>query len=162
MTPWLQPFLSLSSTQKDLRHRSLQIRNDMFKGKTLTEASRLHGIKYTDVKKNLGKYLYQKGKRWFAKKNARIQRARWFFSKGKRITVIIDNDKTASLISKYLNEVKFTLRDGNTSRLELYKKIKVIDIYGKKHSFEIDFTTLQELDEMIEDPEFLPIYDDRI
>jgi len=158
---WLRSYLSLSSTEKDLRHRALQAYGAIKDGKSLTEASRMHGIGRTDVVKHLGKYLFRRGRRWFVKKT-HLQRARWMFSKGKRITIIIDDDDTASLISRYLNAVKFTLRDGDVSRLHPYKKLKVIDINNKKHPFETDLATLQELDEAIENSEFLPIYDDTI
>ena len=143
-----------------MRNRSLLALSQIRKGESLTYASKEQGITTKEIQQQLGKYLYKKKGRWTAKPIDRIERARWLFSNGERKTIIINNSKDASLISSYLNFVKKAIIAGDDVHLEPFKGKTVVDISGKKHTFETDLNILYLLDEMIESDHPLQIYDD--
>ncbi|NPE30688.1 hypothetical protein HNV12_22580 [Methanococcoides sp. SA1] len=154
-------FTSLNPYEKDVRKRSLMVLSEMRKGKSLTEASKEHGVKVQSVLKHLGTSVKKKNGKWVPSKTDHIERSRWFYSDAKRVAVIVNSSKDASLISKYLNAVRVALNTGNDTILEPFKYLKIKGADGKDYPFETDLEKLYELNEQIEDSEFLPIYDDR-
>ncbi len=154
--------INLTPTQWDLRKRALLVLANMRNGLSLSNASSIEGVTSKVVKKYLGDAIKKEKGRWIAKPIDRIQRARWFYSNGERVSVIIDNSETASLISKYLNSVKDALLTRDSSKLSQYHDFLVSDINGKKYPFETNLSKIFELEEMIEEDHTRPIYDDRI
>ncbi len=159
----LKPFDALSPDERDMRNRALLALSDLRKGKNLTLAAKEQGIKMKDALRHLGNAVYQKKKngRWIATKTDSIERGRWLYSNGKKVSVVVKSSSDASLISKYLNAVKIDLSKGRVTTLEQFKKIKIKGADGKEYPFETNLAKLHELTDQIEDPEFLQIYDDR-
>jgi hypothetical protein len=161
MAPAFTSYTKLSPEDRDLRIRALNTLSQMRKGKPLTTASKEQGIKVQDALKHLGNAVYKRNGKWIATKTDSIERGRWLYSNGKRISVVINNSKDASLISKYLNAVRVALNTGDETKLEPFKNITIKEANGKKYAFETDLKKLYELKEQIEDSEFSQIYDDR-
>lgn len=161
VSPALKPFDSLSFEEKDLRKRSLLALSDLRKGKSLTLAAKEQGIKMKDALKHLGSAVFKKNGKWVAAKTDRIERGRWLYSNGKKVSIVVKSSRDASLISKYLNAVRIALRTGNEKALEEFKNVKIKAADGKEYPLEIDLEKLYELNEEIEEFEFLQIYDDR-
>nr|WP_321498363.1 hypothetical protein [uncultured Methanolobus sp.] len=154
-------FDMLSPVQRDMRTRAVLAVNDMRKGKSLTTAAKEQGITVQDALKHLGNAVYKKNGRWVATKTDSIERGRWLFSNGKRLSVVVKNSKDASLVSKYLNAVRTALRTGDEAALKPFKNVTIEGADGKDYPLETDLEKLYEANEQIEDSEFLPIYDDR-
>lgn len=163
VSPARKPFDMLSDEEKDLRKRALLALSDLRKGKSLTLAAKEQGIKIEDALRHLGNAVYQKktNGKWVARKTDSIERGRWLYSKGKKVSVVVKSSRDASLISKYLNVVRIALSTGNKTALEQFKNAKIKGANGKEHPFETNLKKLHELDEQIEESEFLQIYDDR-
>jgi hypothetical protein len=133
----------------------------MRKGKSLTSAAKEQGINVQDALKHLGNAVSKKNGRWVATKTDSIERSRWLYSNGKRISVVIKSSRDASLISKYLNAVRIAVITGPATKLEAFKGVTIKGVDGKDYPFETDLEKLYELKLQIENPELLPIYDDR-
>ncbi|MDG6244853.1 MAG: hypothetical protein QCH31_10785 [Methanolobus sp.] len=161
ISPALKSFDVLSPAQRDMRIRAVQALSDVRKGKSLTSAAKDQGISVQDALKHLGNSVYKKNGRWVAAKTDSIERGRWFYSNGKRVSVVIKSSKDASLISKYLNAVRTALRTGDEEALKPFKNVTIQGADGKDYPLETDLEKLYEANEQIEDSEFLPIYDDR-
>jgi len=154
-----KPWNFLTGYETDLRIKALFVISDIRKGRNLAKSLMDNGITLEDALINAGKVLYQKANQWFARKSDRIQRARWFYSEGKRVHVIIDRSEYGSLISKYLREVREAIRTGDKSLLTPFKRKKIRDVYGRVYSFETDLDTIYKLEDMIEHEGDRPIYD---
>ena len=154
--------INLTPSQWDIRKRALLVLSNMRKGVSLTIASAMEDLTPQTAKKYLRGFIKKEKGRWTATITDKIQRARWFYSKGERVSVIIDDSETASLISKYLNSVKDALVTRDPSKLSQYHAFLVTDIDGNKFPFETNLSTIFELEEMIEDDHTRPIYDERI
>jgi hypothetical protein len=154
-----KPYDKLSSKEKDLRVRALLVKSAMLQGKNLKDAISEEGISIKETQLHLGKFLYHKGGKLAVRQQDSIERARWFFSKGERTSIVINNSETASLISKYLASVQKALRTGQQVLLDPFKKLFVVDINGKKYSFETDLNVLYVLHEMLEDDRPYMIYE---
>ena len=161
LSPALKTFSTLTPNERDLRNRSLMVISEMRKGKNLTSAIKEHGINKRDALKHLGKFIYKKKGKWHATKTDNIERSRWIYSQGKRISITINSSSDASLISKYLNAVRRAVKSGDQTILDPYTDIKITDVYGNDYSFETDLDTIYELQDQIEDIEFLQIYNDK-
>lgn len=158
----LKPYAKLTATEGNIRKQALGVLSQMRKGSSRTTAAKQEGISSKELQRHAGRYLYKKGHRWLAKSADRIQRWRWFYSKGKRIGIIVKNSRDGSRISKYLNAVKFALQTGNAEFLKSFKLLKIVDAAGKIHRFEIRLKKLYELAETIENDEQRQIYDDQV
>lgn len=161
ISPAFSAFSKLSPVEKDLRARALLTLSDMRKGKPLTIAAKEQGIIVQDALKHLGNTVYKKNGRWIATQTDSIERGRWLYSNGKRIDVVINSPKDASLISKYLNAVRRALNKGDKKVLEPFKNVTIQGVDGKEYPFETDLDKLYELKEQEEDSEFSHIYDNR-
>ncbi|QLC49747.1 hypothetical protein HWN40_05540 [Methanolobus zinderi] len=161
IAPAFSPFNKLSPEQREMRTRALYTLNDMRKGKSLTSAAKEQGINVQDALKHLGNAVSKKNGRWVATKTDSIERSRWLYSNGKRISVVIKSSRDASLISKYLNAVRIAVITGPATKLEAFKGVTIKGVDGKDYPFETDLEKLYELKLQIENPELLPIYDDR-
>ncbi|WP_292372494.1 hypothetical protein [Methanosarcina sp. UBA411] len=163
ISPALKPFDALSDEEKDLRKRALLALSYLRKGKNLTLAAKEQGIKMKDALRHLGNAVYQKKKngKWIATKTDSIERGRWLYSNGEKVSVVVKSSSDASLISKYLNAVRIALSTGKKTSLEQFKNVTIKGVDGKKYPFEINLEKLYKLADQIEEPEFLQIYDDR-
>ncbi|UGV41610.1 hypothetical protein J7W08_04810 [Methanococcoides orientis] len=135
LSPALKSWKELSAEERDLRIRALQTLSDMRKGESLTKAAKEQGITRKQAVMHLGRYVYKKKGRWVATHTDKIERGRWFYSDGERISVIINDSGDASLISNYLNAVRWALDTGDKSILQSFKGLKITDVDGEKHCF---------------------------
>ncbi|WP_407355414.1 hypothetical protein [Methanolobus sp. WCC5] len=161
VSPALKSFDTLSPAQRDVRTRAVQALSDVRKGKSLTTAAKEQGVTVQDALKHLGNAVHKKNGRWVATKTDSIERGRWLYSNGKRVSVVVKSSKDASLISKYLNAVRTALNTGDEASLKPFKNITIQGADGKDYPLETDLDKLYEANEQIEDSEFIPIYDDR-
>lgn len=114
-----------------------------------------------DVLRYLGSAVFKKKGKWVATKIDSIERGRWFYSNGERISLVVKSSSAGSLISKYLSVVGIALEKGRKEALEQFKNVKIKGADGKEYPFEINLEKLFELNDQIEDTEFPQIYDDR-
>ncbi|AKB85832.1 hypothetical protein MCMEM_1779 [Methanococcoides methylutens MM1] len=135
LSPALKTWRDLSEEDRDLRIRALLTISAMRKGASLTKAAKEQGITSKQAAAHLGKYVHKKKGRWIATHTDKIERGRWFYSDGERISVIINDSRDASLISKYLNAVRWALKSGDESILQSFKGVKVTDVDGGMHCF---------------------------
>jgi hypothetical protein len=156
-----KPFDSLSPEERDVRKRALIALSDLRKGENLTLAAKEQGIKMQDALRHLGSAVFKINGKWVATKTDRIERGRWLYSNGKKVSVVVKSSSDASLISKYLNAVRIALSTGKKAALEQFKNVKIKGADGKEYPFEINLKKLHELADQVEEPEFLQIYDDR-
>ncbi|WP_406661903.1 hypothetical protein V7O66_05160 [Methanolobus sp. ZRKC3] len=161
ISPASKPFAALTPVQRDMRTRSLYALNNVRKGKSLSTAAKEQGISVQDALKHLGNSVHKKNGRWVATKTDSIERGRWLYSNGKRVSVVVKNSRDASLISKYLNAVRTAIRTGDEAALKPFKNVTIQGADGKDYPLETDLEKLYVAEERIEDDEFLPIYDDR-
>jgi hypothetical protein len=161
VSPALKSFDKLSPEQRDMRNRALYALSDLRKGKPFTLAVKEQGISVKDALRHLGNAVFKKSGKWIGTKTDSIERGRWLYSNGKRVSVVVKNSRDASLISKYLNAVRNALRKVDESLLAPFKNITIEGADGRDYPFETDLEKLYDLRYKIEDPEFLQIYDDR-
>ena len=161
VSPALKAFSALSPEEADMRNRALYVLSDMRKGKNLTLAAEEQGIRVKDALRHLGNAVFKKGGKWIPTKTDSIERGRWVYSKGKRISIVISNSKDASFLSKYLNAVRIAVTTGREAPLEPFKNVKITGADGKEYPLETNLKKLYELKDQGEDTEFLQIYDDR-
>lgn len=162
LDPTKQPWKSLTPNGKDMRNRMSLVFSDRRAGDSLSQAAKNQGLSLREVLRYGSSYIYKKNGRYYVVAYDSMERGRWMYSEGKRISLVVTNSKDASILSKYLSKVKKALNTGNEEILKPFKGKFIKDADGKKHYFETDLETLYELEEKIEDREGLPIYDDRI
>ena len=118
----------------------------MRNGVSLSKASKNVGIEPETVRSNVGKVIYKRKGRWHVRKNDTIQRGMIIYENGHITHIIVKNSKTASLIGKYMNDVKKSLYSGDWVHLEKYESRVIIDIKGKRHRVEINPVNIQEIE----------------
>ncbi|MBP1908439.1 hypothetical protein [Methanolobus bombayensis] len=162
VSPALKAYAMLSPEEVDMRSRALLALSDLRKGKNLTLAAKQQGISLKDALRHLGNAVFKKNGKWVATKTDSIERGRWIYSNGKRISVVVNSSRDGSLISRYLAIVKIAVKNGDKNLLEPFKDVKIRGVDGKEYSLETDLDKLYELKEQVEDSESLPVYDNRI
>lgn len=162
VSPALKAYAMLSPEEADMRNRALLALSNLRKGKNFTLAAKEQGISVKDALRHLGNAVFKKSGKWVATKTDSIERSRWFFSNGKRISVVINSSRDGSLISRYLNVVRIALNKTDKTLLEPFKDVKIKGVDGNEYPLETDLDKLYELKEQIEDSESLPVYDNRI
>jgi hypothetical protein len=149
---------SLTSQQKRDRNLSLEVLRSVRKGESLTQALEKRGLRREFVLKNLGNQLQKSNGKWIATKTDSLEVEMLFYSKDGVRSLVTTSSKDRSRIAKYFNDVQKALKNNDDSVLRRYKNLKIIDAEGKEHYFETDLDKLYEIQETIEEPEFLEIY----
>jgi hypothetical protein len=149
---------NLTSQQKRNRNLSLEVLRSVRKGESLTHALKERGLGKEFALKNLGNQLQKSNGKWIATKTDSLEVEMLVYTRNGVGTVITKSSKDRSRIAKYFNAVQKALKTGDESFLRKYKNIKLIDAEGKEHHFETDLDKLYEIQETIEEPEFLEIY----
>lgn len=150
---------SLSPEQIYNRKLSLEAKRLIKQGYSLTNASKEVGLRKSDLLRHLGQTVKRNGKRWAVNSYDTISRGMTIYENGTQQNIIITNSKDAEIIGKYHNAVKQYLRTGDTSFLKPFKKIKIKDEDGVKHSLETNPEKLRDIDEAQEDSEYFEVYD---
>ncbi len=143
---------------KDARVSSLEILRLMRKGFSLTKTSEKSRLDVDIVKQHIFSAIFKRKGRWRAKKKDFIERGLTFYEDGESKTIIVSNSERASLIGRYLNDVKKALETGNDKILKKYKRRVIRDAKGKKHKLEIRLEKVREIEEAKEEPEFFAVY----
>jgi hypothetical protein len=153
------PWKELSSQQKRDRNLSLEILRSLRKNNSLKQVSQKLGISKDFAVKHLGKNLIKSGGKWTARASDNIQTEMMIYEKNKGIrTIITACSKDRSLIAKYFTSVQKTLKNNDKTFLKEFKDLKIVDANGTEHEFETDLENLYEIQDAIEEPEFLEIY----
>ena len=111
------------------------------------------------TRKHLGEYLYKAKRLWRAAPTDRIEAAMQIYERNRGLaTVITTNSRDRSLIGEYFNAVKTARRTGNASILGPYENVVIVDADGTPHRLETDLERVYAIEERIEEPEFLELY----
>lgn len=149
---------SLSKDEKEDRELALKILREMRKGGNLTQLLEKKGLRTEFVLKHLGKNLYKSGGNWKVTASDSIQAGVRIYSNGLIKVVITASPKDRSLGSQYLHSVRKALKNNNSSVLDKFKDLKIIDVSGKEHRFETNLHALYEIDDAQEELEFQSYY----
>jgi len=133
----------------------------MRKGDSLKEASKKYGSTIKQAKIYLGKSIYKKNKKWFAKSKDRLEREMLIYEENiGKVIVIINQFKYAQLIGEYFSIVKIALNSGDDSKLIKFQNTPVIDSINEIHYLETNLNRIYEYEDKIENSEFFDIYGD--
>ena len=150
---------TLSPKQKLLREHSLAVLSEARKSKkSLSKLAAQHTISPKTVLNHTNAFR-KKGRRWTAKKFDRIPRVMKINERGREVSIEVNDSRTASLIGRYHNAVKQFLNTGDRKKLRKFKNKKVKDAKGKHHVLETNPTSIIQVNEAIEEPEFYQIYE---
>ena len=145
-----------------LREKSLTVitglRNN--KAKTLPQAATNNNITVKNVILHTNGFKKVNGK-LAVKRWDRIQRVMRINSKGQEKSVTIIDSRTASVVGRYHNSVKYFLNTGDKSKLSKFRNKKVKDSKGKLHKLETDPDEIIKINQRIEEPEYFEIYNRR-
>ncbi|MDH3203306.1 MAG: hypothetical protein OEL81_01345 [Nitrosopumilus sp.] len=157
-----RPWRKLTPRQKLLREKSLavisQLRNS--KTKTLPQAANDNNITAKNVIKHTNGFKKVNGKP-VVKKWDRIQRVMRINSRGQEKSVTIVDSRTASVVGRYYNSVKYFLNTGDKTKLSKFRNKKVKDSKGKLHKLETNPDEIIRINRRIEEPEYFEIYNRR-
>jgi hypothetical protein len=148
----------LEPEEKKIRVRSLEVLSEARASrKSLTKIAKQKGISPKTVLHNTNAFK-KVNRRWVAKRFDKISRSMIINEKGKKISVEINDSRHASTIGKYHNAVK-ELKNGNKKKIKEFSKIKIRDSNNKIHSFEVRPKKLLEIEEKVEEPEYVDVYE---
>jgi len=154
-------FKNLKIPQRSIRNEVLgKIVPYVNRGASVTAASKKYKISPYQIKKHLGPYVDKKKNRLQFKSNIKIERRRWFYSRGRRISIIIKDSEVGSVISKYLSAVKQSVRARNDRFLSEFRGEEVDDVKGNTYLFETRLEELFRLRHMVEEEYEEQIYDE--
>lgn len=149
----------LDPEEKELRERSLDILKESRKTKkSLTKIARQNKISPKTVLHHTNAFK-KVNRRWVAKKFDKISRSMRINENGKKISIEINDSRHASTIGKYHNAVKEFLNTGNNKKLSEFSKKKIKDSNKNIHSFETRLKKIISIEERVEEPEFVDVYD---
>lgn len=151
-------YVLLTSAEKTLRQKSLNVLSRMRRGERFNEILKDVDIKAVDVKRHLGNAIYKKRGRLLARPTDTIERNMVFYENGKITSITVTNSRDARRIAQYMNAVKEALHTGNDKPLRKFKNMIITDAYGKKRKFETNIEKLYEIEEQKEDSEFYEVY----
>jgi len=109
----------------------------------------------------VGSAIYKKKRRWHAKKVDKIQRGMFIYEQGRIKTVVLHDSEAASVLGKYLNNVKLMLT-GSLDYVEfekMYKYMSIRDAYGKWHKLETRLEAIKDIELAKEQIIFGDVYD---
>ena len=150
---------SLSPTQRRERVRAAEVARGMRKGERFSQALARTGARRAEVLKHLGKSIYKSRNYWRINKTDRIQAEMRFYERGVGHTSLVTaNSRDRSKVGKYFGAVKKAIEKGDTSALNRFKGMNVVDANGVSHEFETDLDELYAIEDAQEEPEFLEIY----
>lgn len=148
----------LEPEEKELRERSLDVLSEARRTRrSLTKISKQNGISPKTVLHHTNAFK-KVNRRWVAKKFDKISRSMKINENGKKISVEINDSRHASTIGKYNNAVR-ELKRGNRKKIAEFSKKKIKDSDKNIHSFETDSDAVIRIEERVQEPEFVDVYD---
>ena len=132
------PISALSTRERLQRQRGLSVLSEVRRGEgSLTARSRAHGVSRDSVRRATGAFR-KKGGRWVPSRRDRLQRWLKSYEGGRRVEVLIDDSRTATLLSKYAHAVNEHLLTRDPVVFRPFRGVTYRDAFGAKHSFETD------------------------
>jgi hypothetical protein len=145
------PFHYLSPKERAQRSKALSVLSQARRGKgSLSKLARNEGLSARTVRRASGAFR-KRGGRWVATRQDRIQRWLKTYENGQRREVLINDSRTATLLSKYANAVNECLRTGDPEVLRPFEGKTYRDASGEEHSFETDPQALRDIAERSEE-----------
>lgn len=128
----------LSPRERFQRERSLKVLSEVRRGNgSLTKLSRAEHVSPRTVRKSTGAFR-KKGGRWAPTHRDRIQRWMKSYENGRRVEVLIDDSRTATLLSKFAHAVGEYLVSRDPEVFGPFHGKTYRDAFGAEHSFETD------------------------
>jgi len=155
-----KPWSALNPAEKSSRIRALELLRYMRRGESLTFGSKQVGIDPRTAKTHLKGYIYKRNRRWKARVRDKIERGMILYENAKLKTIILNDSAAASVLGKYLNNVKLLLI-GSLDQVafrKMYKYMQIRDANGKWHRLETRLNAIKEIELKKEDLEFADIY----
>jgi len=119
-----------------VRRRALEVVSEARRGKgSLSKLARARGIAPKTVRRASGAFRKQGG-RWVVTKSDRVERWLKTYEGGHRAEVLVNDSRTASLLSRYSNAVGRYLETGDPSGLAEFEQRTYKDANGAVHAFE--------------------------
>ena len=149
----------LSPRQKLLREKSLVVISELrnSKTKTVSQVATNNDITVSNVIKHTNGFKKVNGK-LVVKRWDRIQRVMRINSRGQEKSVTIIDSRTASVVGRYYNSVKYFLNTGDKTKLSKFRNKKIKDSKGKLHRLETNLEEIIRINQRIEEPEFYEVY----
>jgi hypothetical protein len=136
------PLAYLSPRERLRRQRALSVVSEARRGKgSLTKLARAERISPRTVRKSTGAFR-KRGGRWVATKRDRIQRWMKSYENGRRVEVLIDDSRTATVLSKYAHAVNEYLVTRDPEVFRPFRGVSYRDAFGVEHTFETDGETI--------------------
>ncbi len=130
------PLSALSQRERFQRQRALSVLSEVRRGKgSLTARARAHGLSRDTVRRATGAFR-KRGGRWVPTRRDRIQRWLKSYEDGRRVEVLIDDSRTATLLSKYTHAVDEFLVTRDPELLRPFRGVTYRDAFGVEHTFE--------------------------
>ncbi|SMH71347.1 hypothetical protein [Candidatus Nitrosotalea okcheonensis] len=126
-------------------------------GSLLKKASKITRVSVSTIKKYVGSTLRVNNRKTIARKSDSLLRKMSIYENGKEVFIQVKGRKKASLIGKYHSAIG-RLDQNDMTKLQSFQEIKIRDIKGKVHKFEINVDKIKQILERIEEPEFFDIY----
>lgn len=136
--PHRLPHAHLRPRERVQRHQALQVLSEARRGKgSLSKLARARGMSPKTVRRASGAFR-KRGGRWIATRSDKIQRYLQTYEGGVRKSVLVGDSRTASLLSRYANAVRYALEARDPSQLKDFEGKTYADVSGKIHTFETD------------------------
>jgi hypothetical protein len=134
--PYRVPLAHLSPRERVQRQRALSVVSESRRGKgSLTKLARAERISPRTVRRATGTFR-KKGGRWVPTKSDRIQRWLKSYEDGRRVEVLIDDSRTATLLSKYAHAVSQYLVTRDPELFRPFRGKTYKDAFWIEHTFE--------------------------
>jgi hypothetical protein len=138
------PLAHLSLREQLARRRALDVVSEARRGKgSLSKLARARGIAPKTVRRASGAFR-KKGGRWLVTRTDRVERWLKSYEGGYRTEVLVNDSRTASLLSRYSNAVGRYLETGDPSGLSEFEGKTYKDANGTVHTFETDPEAIRE------------------
>ena len=132
------PLSALSARERLQRQRALSVLSEVRRGEgSLTARARAHGVSRDSVRRATGAFR-KKGGRWVPTRRDRVQRWLKSYEDGRRVEVLIDGSRTATLLSKYAHAVNEYLLTRDPEVFRPFRGVTYRDAFGTDHTFETD------------------------
>lgn len=132
------PFAHLTQHERDQRQRALKVLSEARRGKgSLTKLSRAERISPRTVRKATGAFR-KRGGRLAPTRKDRIQRWMKSYESGRRVEVLIDDSRAATLLSKYAHAVNEFLLTRDPEVFRPFRGVSYRDAFGVEHNFDTD------------------------
>jgi hypothetical protein len=130
------PLAYLRPKEQLTRRRALEIVSEARRGKgSLSKLARARGISPKTVRMASGAFR-KRGGRWVPTRQDRVERWLKSYEGGYRTEVLVNDSRTASLLSRYSNAVGRYLGTGDPGGLAEFEGKTYTDALGKVHNFE--------------------------